>query len=145
MAWKRGRGPGLAVHRRIRPRRDRVRSGPDLFQSSRPVCREAAAIEHALAAGEVAGFTGGFTGASGVNGLVDDFAARGVLSKECAELFVHERLDRAAYVGIELALGLAFELGLRELDADDGDEALADVRLREISFTSLNRPICWPA
>ncbi len=96
---------------------------------------EAAAIERALAAGEVAGLARGFAGAGGVDGLVDDLLGDGrVLFEEGAEAFVDEGLDGAGDIGVELALGLAFELGLGELDADDGDEAFADVVTAEIFF-----------
>jgi len=40
---------------------------------------------------------------------------------------------------------LAFELRLRQLDADHRHKAFADVVSSEISFTSLNKPICCPA
>jgi len=44
-----------------------------------------------------------------------------------AEPFVHHLLDDAFDIAIELALGLAFKLGLRELYGDDRDQALAHV------------------
>ena len=75
---------------------------------------QAAAIERALAAGEVAGLAGGFTGARRVDRLVDDLLGDGgVLFEERAEPLVDERLHRAGDVGVQLALGLAFELRLR--------------------------------
>ena len=40
----------------------------------------------------------------------------------------------AGYVGIQLAFGLAFELGLRQLDADHGYQAFANVVSGEIFF-----------
>jgi hypothetical protein len=60
--------------------------------------------------------------------LATIFALRGMLFEKCAETFVRERLDEAAYVTVaELRLGLALELWLRNLDRDDGDETLAHV------------------
>ena len=60
----------------------------------------------------------------------DDHALgdRRVLFEERAELVVDDRLDDALDLGVaELGLGLAFELRLRDLDADDRRHALADV------------------
>ena len=78
---------------------------------------ETAAVECALAAGEVAGLAGGFAGSRCIDRLIDDLLGDlGVLLKEGAEALVDEGLHDAGDVGVELALGLAFELGLRELD-----------------------------
>ncbi len=87
-----------------------------------------AAVERAFATGQVAGLACGFAGACGFDGLVDDLAGDlGVAVEKGAEALVDEGLDGAGDVGVELALGLAFELGLREFDGDDDDEAFADV------------------
>src|SRR6185437_517784 len=89
---------------------------------------ESSAVERAFAAGKVAGLTGGFAGAGGLNRLVDDALGDGrILLQEHAELFVDQSLHGSGNVGIELALGLALKLGLRKLYADDGHEALAHV------------------
>src|SRR5579859_226258 len=94
---------------------------------------QAAAVESSFAAGQVAGFAGCFPGAGSVDGLVDDFLGnRGVLFEEGAQAFVHEGLYRAGDIGVELALGLALELGLREFDTDYGYQSLADVVAGEI-------------
>ena len=51
-----------------------------------------------------------------------------VLFEERAELVVDDRLDDALDLGVaELGLGLAFELRIRDLDADDRGHAFADV------------------
>ena len=55
-----------------------------------------------------------------------------VLLEERAEALVDEGLHDAGDVGVELALGLALELRLRELDADDGDQAFANIVAGEI-------------
>jgi hypothetical protein len=50
-----------------------------------------------------------------------------MLVKPLAEFFVDELLDIALDIAVELALGLAFELRLGQTDADDCDEAFADI------------------
>ena len=52
---------------------------------------------------------------------------RRVLLEEHAQALVDKRLHDAGDVGVELALGLAFKLRLRQLDADDCDKAFADI------------------
>ena len=55
-------------------------------------------------------------------------ATAGFSSRYGAELVVDDRLDDALDLGVaELGLGLAFELRMRNLDADDRGEPLADV------------------
>ena len=55
------------------------------------------------------------------------FATGGFCSRKRAQALVHEGLHRAGDVGVQLALGLAFELRLRQLHADDGDQTFAHV------------------
>ena len=89
---------------------------------------QAAGIQRGLAARELAGLAGGFAGAGGVNALADDVARDGgVLVEIFAELFVDERFDQALDVAIELAFGLPFELRLRQLHGDDGDQSFAHI------------------
>ncbi len=59
-------------------------------------------------------------------------ATGGILLEEGAEALVDEGLHGAGDVGVELALGLAFELRLRELDRDDDDQAFAHVVAGEV-------------
>ncbi len=107
---------------------------------------QAAAVERALAAGEVAGFAGGFAGACGVDGLVDDLLGDlRVAVEEGAEPLVDEGLHGAGDVGVELALGLAFELGLRELDAMTTARPSRTSSPERLSLTSLKRPSDLPA
>ena len=107
---------------------------------------QAAAVERALAAGEVAGLAGGLAGAGRFDGLVDDPLGDGrVLLEEAAQLLVDDRLDDAGDVGVQLALGLAFELRLRELHADDGDQAFANVVAGEVLLHVLEEAQRWPA
>ena len=95
-------------------------------------------IERGLAARQLASLAGGFAGARGVDALADDFSRdRGVLVEIFAELFVDERFDEALDVAIELALRLAFELRLRQLHGNDGDEAFADVVAIDRDFVLL--------
>ena len=63
------------------------------------------------------------------------FASDGrVLFEECAQALVHELRDRAGDVGVQLALGLAFELRLRQLHADHRDQAFAHIVAGQIFF-----------
>ena len=90
---------------------------------------QAAAVEGALAAHQVAGLARGFARPGRVDRLADDPLGDGrVLFEELTELVVDDRLDDALDLGVaELGLGLALELRLRDLDADDRGQPLADV------------------
>ena len=93
--------------------------------------RQAAGIERALAARQVARLAGRFARARGFDRLADDLAAhRRVLVEELAQLLVDELRHLARDVAVQLALGLAFELRLRHLDADHRRQAFADVVAR---------------
>ena len=49
------------------------------------------------------------------------------------QLLVDDGVDQGADIGVsELLLGLALELGLRQLDRDDGRDALAHVLARDL-------------
>src|SRR6185369_15025250 len=94
---------------------------------------QTAAIERTLAARKIAGFARCFTCASSVDCFVDDFASdRRILLEERAELFVYKRLNSSRDIRIQLALGLSFKLGLRQLHADDCDQPFADVIARKV-------------
>ena len=60
-----------------------------------------------------------------------------MLVEPFTKLLIDELLDVAFDVAVELALGLSFELWLRQTDADDGDEAFADVVARDGDFVFL--------
>ena len=106
---------------------------------------QSAAIERAFAAGEVAGLAGGFAGTRGVDGLVDDLLRhRRVLVEERAQALVDESLHGAGDVGVELALGLAFKLRLRQLHADHGHQSFADVVAGQVFFHVLEEPELLP-
>ena len=56
-----------------------------------------------------------------------------VLLEELGELLVDHALDEAADLGVaQLGLGLALELRVAQLDAEDGHQALADVLAAEV-------------
>ena len=75
---------------------------------------KSAAVERALAASQIAGLARSFASAGGLNGLVDDAPGDGrILFEIHAEALIDERLHGAGDIGVELALGLAFELRLR--------------------------------
>src|SRR3990172_3052879 len=95
---------------------------------------EDAVVEDALLDDEVAGLAGGVAGAGGGEALLDDAAAVGwVLLEVAGELLAQRGLDHPLELGVaQASLGLALELGLRDLDADDGDEPLADVFAAEV-------------
>ena len=102
---------------------------------------QTAAVQSALATRKVASLAGGFARTRRFDGLVDDFARNGrVLLEEHAEALIDKGLYDARDVGVELAFGLTFELRLRQLDADDCDEALADIVAAEILFHVLEEP-----
>src|SRR5207244_12185062 len=107
--------------------------------ADRELAGETTAIERAFTAGEIAGLAGGFTRAGGLQRLVDDLASDGrVLLEVRTEALVNECLHHAGDVGIQLALGLAFKLGLRQLHADYGHYALTDVVAEPILFHTLD-------
>ena len=105
------------------------------------LARQAAAVERAFAPGQVAGLARGFARARRIDGLVDDLLRdRRVLLEESAQALVDEGLHSAGDVGVELALGLAFELRLRQLHADDRHQAFAHVVAAEVLLHVLEQP-----
>src|SRR5439155_20676095 len=77
--------------------------------------------------------------ALGRQALLDDPpGVRRMLFEPGAQLFTERRLDDALHLGVaEPRLGLALELWLGELHADDGDEALAGVLAGEVGVVVL--------
>ena len=86
-------------------------------------------VQHALAAGHLAGLARGFAGAGRLDDLGDDdLGFRRLLQQELLELLRHQRFHHALHFRRDqLVLGLAGELGVRQLHRDDGGEALAGV------------------
>src|SRR5204862_6200716 len=77
--------------------------------------------------------------------LVDDLPGdRRVLLEECAQSLVDELGDCSSDIGIQLALGLAFELRLRKLHADDRHQAFANIISRQVLFDVLKQAQLLP-
>ena len=93
------------------------------------LARQRAAVERALAAHQIARLARRLAGPRRIDRLADDALGDGrVLLEIGAELVVDDRLDDALHLGVaELGLGLSLELRPRNLDADDGGQAFADV------------------
>ena len=103
------------------------RAGSRSWQSA-SLPGQAAGIHGRLAARQLAGLAGRFARARGVDALADDAARHGgVLVEVFAQRLVDQLLDLALDVAIQLAFGLPFELRLRQLHGDDGDQAFAHV------------------
>ena len=90
---------------------------------------EGGALEGVLAADVLSRPPRGLAGLGGGHRLVEDGAAHGgVLLEELLELVAHHAVHQRAHVGVaELCLCLALELRVRQLDGDDGGQALAAV------------------
>ena len=65
---------------------------------------------------------------------------RRILVEELAQLFVDELDHEALNIGIELALGLSFELRLRQLHADHRGQAFAHVVAGQVFFHVFEQP-----
>ena len=89
---------------------------------------QATAIEGAFAPGKIASLARCFACTGSFNRLINDAASDGrVLFQEHPQALIQKRLDGSADIGIQLALGLTLKLRLRQLDADDGDQAFTHV------------------
>ncbi len=90
---------------------------------------QAHAVEHALAARQVAGLAGGFAGAGGLDDLAaDDLGVARALLQVVGEQLAHDVFHRRAHFARhQLVLGLAAELGLRHLHAQNAAQAFAHV------------------
>src|SRR5438067_6401281 len=93
------------------------------------LARQRAAVEGAFAPDEIARLAGGLARACGIGGLADASQRnRRVYFEKGAELVVDDRFDDALHLGVaQLRLRLPFELRMRNLAADHGDETFADV------------------
>ena len=107
------------------------------------LARQRAAVERTLAADQIAGLAGRLARARRVDRLLDDALGDDrVLFEERAEPIVDDRLDDALDLGVpELGLGLPFELRLRNLDADDAGQALADVVTADVLLEVLRQVV----
>ena len=106
-----------------------------------------AAVERALAAHQVARLARRLARPRRVDRLRDDaLGDRRVLFEERAELVVDDRFDDALDLGVaELGLGLAFELRLRNLDADDRRQPFADVVAADVRVLQVLREVVLAA
>ena len=104
---------------------------------------QAAALERAFAPHEVARLARRFARPRGVDGLVDDaLGDRRIFLEERAELVVDDRLDDALHLAVaELGLGLALELRVRNLHADDRSQPFADVVAAEAFLQVLRKVV----
>ncbi len=101
---------------------------------------QAAGIERALAPRQIARLAGGFPRPRRVDRLADDLAHhRRILVEVLAQLLVDELDDVALNVAVQLALGLAFELRLRQLHADHGGQAFAHVVAAQVLLDVLEQ------
>src|SRR5439155_679767 len=93
------------------------------------LAREPAPVERTLAPRELLRLAGRLPDARGLEALEHDPACfRRMLLEIDPEAIVHQRLDRPFHLAVaELGLGLALELRLGDLDADDRGEPLAHV------------------
>ena len=101
------------------------------------------ALEKTLAACGLAGLLRGETTLGRLARLLDDLLRLvGVLLEVVAEPVGDDPVGEGAHVGAaELGLGLALELGVRQLDRDDRREALADVVAREVGVLLLENAL----
>ncbi len=105
------------------------------FGTVRQLARQATGIKRTFAPRQIARLPCGLAGARGIDCLIDDLSPYGrVLFEERAQSFVDELRDRAGDVGVQLALGLAFELRLGQLHADDRDQTFTHVVAGQIFF-----------
>ena len=141
IAWKRRSRPAFAVPPADSPstRNSSQRSG-SLLLAIGQLARQAAGIERAFAARQIAGLAGRFARARRVDRLADDLLHhRRILVEELAQLLVDELRHVALDIAVQLALGLAFELRLRQLHADHRGQAFADVVAGEVLFDVLEQ------
>jgi len=93
---------------------------------------QSAAVERAFAAGQVRALRAASRAREASMALLmmrlamGGFCSRNMPSRSLT------KAERSCDVGVELALGLAFELRLRELDADHGNQALAHIVAAEV-------------
>src|SRR5690606_12420866 len=86
-------------------------------------------IQRTLAASQLAGLAGRFTGTGRINDLVDHYLgiAR-VFQQELAELLTHRLFNGGLHFGRDqFVLGLGGELGIRYLDRDDRNQTFTHV------------------
>ena len=103
----------------------------------------AAGLQRTLAAHQFPGLLGGSAGAGSLGSLFKDgLGHTGVLFKELHQLCIDHVGHEGADLGVaQLCLGLALKFGLLQLDRDDADEALADVRTGQVLVLVLQQAV----
>ena len=98
--------------------------------------RQAQAVHHALAAGQVARLAGGFARARGFDDLAaDDLGVVRLFHQEVGERLRHDLFDRAAHFRRhQLVLGLRRELRLRHFHGQHAGQAFAHVVARDFDL-----------
>ena len=91
-------------------------------------------FQRALAADQLAGLFGGSAGAGRLRGLFkDSLCHSGVFLKKFGQGLIDHIVDQTLDEGVaQLCLGLALKLGLLQLDADHGNDALARIGAGEV-------------
>jgi hypothetical protein len=107
---------------------EQLRQRRVLFLAVGQLARQRRNAHHRLAAG-FSRLARSFAGGRGVDYLLDDRAGMlRVFLKPLGELVGHQAFERLTHFGTdELVLGLAAELGVRQLDRDDGGQAFAHI------------------
>ena len=107
------------------------------------LARQGGALEGALADDQVARLARCLAGTLGGHRLLDDpSAVARVLVEVLGEALRDGCLDLALDLGVaQLGLGLALELGIGHLDADDRGQALADIVARQVVLGVLDDPL----
>ena len=97
---------------------------------------------HRALAAHFARAASGFARGGGIDHLLDDrLGIAGVFLEPFAHFVAHQRFERRAHFGRDqLVFGLAGELGVRQLDADDGGQAFAHILARKADLFLLQHP-----
>src|ERR1039458_7502228 len=111
----------------------------------RPRSKSSPGIERTFAPGQVARLAGRLARAGRVNSLPHDLAHhRRILVEILARLVVDELGHVSGDIAVQLALGLAFELRLRDLHADHGRQAFAHIVAGQVLFDIFEQPGLLP-
>src|SRR5436305_6341849 len=111
----------------------------------RQLAGQSSGVQCPLTASQVARFACSFTRTGGVNGFVNDLLRdRRILLEECSQSLVDELGDGSGNIGIQLAFGLAFELRLRQLHADNRNQSFPNVISGQGLFDVFQKPQLLP-
>src|ERR1039458_9843983 len=158
-SWQSASLPGSppewsAPLRLVRSRALRAASRPRAASLGRPtllplavgqLAGQSTGIERTFAPGQVARLAGRLARAGRVNSLPHDLAHhRRILVEILARLVVDELGHVSGDIAVQLALGLAFELRLRDLHADHGRQAFAHIVAGQVLFDIFEQPGLLP-